>query len=164
MARAPGLLPLTLTPGMYRVIVSGGGESSWRRIWIHESQRLILTPPDPGSRRLGAGLATSGAVIGGAGSVLTLYAMMKALSCSFGSRPEDEGNSGCPGRILITLGLGGMATGLALGISGIVLLVRHSRPRVDFEPYRGNVAGPPSLYLALGSGHSPAGLSLGASF
>jgi hypothetical protein len=89
---------LTLTPGMYRVTVSGGGESSWRRIWIHESQRLILTPPDPGSRRLGAGLATSGAVIGGAGSVLTLYAMMKALSCSFGSRPEDEGNSGCPGR------------------------------------------------------------------
>jgi hypothetical protein len=154
---------LALIPGTYRVTVSRAGERSSRRIRIREPQRLILTPPDRGTRDLGTGLAISGLVIGGVGSALTLYGLATALPCAYGAGDEER-NGGCPGATFVIVGLGGMAAGLALGIPGIVLVVKNSRPRVDVEPYAGNAARPPQFYLGLGSGSTLAGLSLGARF
>jgi hypothetical protein len=127
-----------------------------------------VSPPDHSTRDLGAGLAVGGLVIGGVGSALTLYALAKAVPCSFGegdasARDGGAADSGCPGTTLVFIGLGGMATGLALGIPGVVLLVKNSRPSIDSEPYAGQArAG--RFYLGLGSGSTLAGVSLGAHF
>jgi hypothetical protein len=156
---------VTLPPGTYRVSVLKAGEISSRRIHIHESQRLILTPPDSGQRGLGAGLAITGLVIGGAGSLLTAYGMMASLACAFGDDPtEEERDRNCHGPTFLMIGLGGMVTGLALGIPVLVLLVKSDRPRVEVQPYADRAATSPKLYLGLGSGNALTGLSLGARF
>jgi hypothetical protein len=58
----------------------------------------------------------------------------------------------------------GMATGVALGIPALVLLVKSSRPRVDYQPYSEEKAQAAGFYVGFGSAGAPAGLSLGARF
>jgi hypothetical protein len=154
---------LTLAPGTYRVTVSRAGESWSRSIWIDQSQRLILTPPDEGSRDLGTALAISGGVIGGVGSILFVYGAMRVMPCAF-EGDEGDRNGSCPGPTLLLVGLGGMATGVALGIPALVLLIKSGRPSVDFQLYSEERAQAAGFYVGFGSARALAGLSLGARF
>jgi hypothetical protein len=155
---------LTLARGTYRVTVSRAGESWSRSIWIDESHRLILTPPDAGSRDVGTALAISAGVIGGVGSILMVYGAARVMPCAFGGGGGDDRNGSCPGPTLLFVGLGGMATGLALGIPALVLLVKSSRPRVDFQPHAEEKAQAAGFYVGFGSAGAPAGVSLVARF
>ncbi|MET0789957.1 MAG: hypothetical protein ABW061_00420 [Polyangiaceae bacterium] len=152
-----------VVPGVYRVGVTENGESSSRRIRIREPQWLTLTPPDRKARDVGAGLAISGMVVGGLGSAAFLYGIARALPCAYAEEPTNN----CPKHpaTLVFVGLGGVAAGLALGIPGIVLVLKNSGPRVDVE--RSGVAArgrAPALSLHLFGGGAPLGFHVAGEF
>jgi len=153
---------LTLVPGLYQVSVTEDGVSSSRRIRIREPEQLTLTPPSREARDVGSGLAIGGMVLGGLGSAFFLYGVARALPCAY----ADGATSNCPEHpgTLIFVGLAGMATGLAIGIPGIVLVFTNRGPRVDVERFATARSGEPALYFRLNGGGAPLGLGIGADF
>lgn len=154
---------LALVPGLYEVGVAENGVSSSRRIRIREPERLTLTPPSSEARDIGSGLAIGGLVLGGLGSAAFLYGVARAIPCAY----ADGSGSNCPEhpQTLIFVGLAGMAAGLAVGIPGIVLVLKNRGPRVDVERFdRDANARSPSLYFRLSSAGAPLGLRFGAEF